>query len=370
MFRSIKLRNRDPRPVLAAVFTVAFALVALSAQAQLHQAWTERWDGSPSGDDGGWAVATDSAGNIIVAGETGTAANGSDALVIKYDRSGKFLWQQTYNGPGNATDYWINVAVDGSDRIVVQGQSDGGATSYDFVTRVYAGDGTPLWVQRYDGLGSGYDLAFAMDLDGQDNIYAVGIEEGTDGLEEFTTIKYLPDGTEAWVRRYESSSYPPNERAWGEGLAVTAGGTVYAGGDAINASGGLDFALLKYDTNGNLLWDQLFDSTFGGGDAFRGMALGPNEEIYLCGISESASGIEDRVAQYDAAGSFQWEGRYRRVRRVSLRRVSCRRPERQCLCRREIHQHRRVFRLGDGLLRHQRHPAVGAPLPAVLLCRG
>jgi hypothetical protein len=91
---------------------------------------------------------------------------------------------------------------------------------------------------------------------------------------------------------------------------VTGSGTVYAGGDAINASGGLDYALLKYDTDGNLLWERLFDGSYGGGDAFRDIALGPNEEVHLCGLSESASGHEYAVATYDSAGTFQWEGRW------------------------------------------------------------
>jgi len=302
--------NTVRRFLLAASVAAIVALPTIQARAQLHQAWTDRWDGSLSGDDGAYAMTVDSNGNIVVAGETETATGGGDGLVVKYDPSGRKLWQQTYDGPANAYEYWNEIETDSSDRIVVLGQSDGGASSWDFVTLVYDADGTFLWEQRYDGLGNGYDLALAMDLDGLDNIYVVGIEEGTDGLEEFTTIKYLPDGTEAWVRRYESSAYPPNERAWGEGVAVTAAGTVYAAGDAINASGGLDYALLKYDTDGNLLWERLFDGTYGGGDAFRDIALGPNEEIYLCGITETGTGFEYGVAQYDSAGTFQWEGRW------------------------------------------------------------
>ncbi len=177
MFRSIKLRNRDPRPVLRRSSPSLLPSCTVG-QAQLHQAWTERWDGSPSGDDGGWAVATDSAGNIIVAGETGTAANGSDALVIKYDRSGKFL------GSRPTTDRGTPPILDQRRRRRQRPHRRPGAVGRWGDELRFRHQG--LCRRRHAPLGPALRRAgqrlrpgLAMDLDGQDNIYAVGIEEGT-----------------------------------------------------------------------------------------------------------------------------------------------------------------------------------------------
>ncbi len=293
-----------------AAWTVAIALVGVAAQAQLHKAWMESWDGPlPASTDGGYAVASDSTGNTYVAGDVATAANGSDGLLIKYDRSGKLLWERTYDGPGADTDYFTYIRIDSNDQILLLGQSIGNGTDWDFLTIKYSPSGALLWEQRYDGLGSGQDLVYGIDVDTQDNVCIVGVETGADGFPKFTTIKYLADGTEDWVRRYESS-YPGNINAWGFSVHVTDDGTVYAAGDAISSTGSLDFALLKYDSDGTLLWDRLFDGLYGAADALYDMALGPNEELYLTGISETGTGFEYCVAKYNSSGDFQWEGRY------------------------------------------------------------
>jgi len=175
--------------------------------------------------------------------------------------------------------------------------------------RTGAPDGTLLWEQRFDGLGNGYDLALEMDIGPLDTVSVVGIEAGADGFEKFTTITYLADGTEDWVSRYESS-FPGNIRAWGFAVRVADDGSVYAAGDAINLAGGLDYALLKYDATGTLVWERLFDGLYGLADGVWDMTLGPNDEPYLSGISETGTGFEYCVVKYNSSGDFQWEGRY------------------------------------------------------------
>ncbi len=302
-------QKRRPQAWTVACWVIAFAFVAISAQAQPYQAWMESWEGPTAGTDAGWAVETDSTGNIYVAGEVATAAQGSDGLLIKYDPSGKLLWERTYDGPGSDTDYFTYMRIDSSDNIVLLGQSIGNGTDWDFLTLKYLPDGTLLWEQRYDGLGGGYDLALGINLNVQDNVYVIGIETDTDGFEKIITIKYLPDGTEDWAMRYESA-YPANPRAWGYVVQPTDDGTVYAAGDAINPAGGLDYLLLKYAADGTLLWERLFDGSYGLYDGVWDMALGPNEELYLAGISATGTGFEYCVVKYDSAGVFQWEGRY------------------------------------------------------------
>ena len=83
-----------------------------------------------SGGDGGYGVAVDGSGNIVVTGDTtssGWVSGGfdtildgdSDAFVAKLSASGGHLWS-TYLG-GNIDDWGWGVAVDGSGNILVTG---------------------------------------------------------------------------------------------------------------------------------------------------------------------------------------------------------------------------------------------------------
>jgi hypothetical protein len=66
--------------------------------------WTRTHDGAAGGDDFGYGVAVDAAGNVFAAGAESTAAGDLDAWVRKYDAGGNTLWTQTYDGPGNGDD--------------------------------------------------------------------------------------------------------------------------------------------------------------------------------------------------------------------------------------------------------------------------
>ncbi len=125
--------------------------------------WTNRYNGPGNGNDGAQAVAVDGSNNVIV---TGYSANtiaypyNYDYVTIKYSSDGVPLWTNRYNGPGNGEDDAWAVAVDGRNNVIVTGRSDvnGYGTNYDYATIAYSGAGVPLWTNRYHGPGTGYDL--------------------------------------------------------------------------------------------------------------------------------------------------------------------------------------------------------------------
>jgi len=295
-----------------ALGVTAVLMLTATVSAQPYPAWFEMWSGLDAVEDIGWDVDTDSEGNIIVGGWTTVDDMGHDGLLIKYDRSGRLLWQQTYEGTGNGNDYLGEIKIDSNDNILLHGCSEGVGTDYDFLTLKYASDGTLLWEQRFDGTGSGVDWSGgfgAIDLDAADNVYITGYSLGTSGDHEFMTIKYAADGTQEWVQTYVSPN-PDNPGAYGWFLEVTDDGTVYAGGDAMNLAGSRDYVLLKYDTNGTLLWDRLYDGPAGVSDTQYAMKIGPNEDVYLTGIIGTRTGYEYGVAKYDSNGVFQWDAQY------------------------------------------------------------
>src|ERR1019366_3279801 len=106
-----------------------------------------------------YAVAVDGSNNVIVTGYSDGGGYNFDYATIKYSSAGVPLWTNRYNGPGNDADYAFAVAVDGSNNVIVTGGSDAGSyPNYysDYATIQYSSAGVPLWTNRY-GNGPGND---------------------------------------------------------------------------------------------------------------------------------------------------------------------------------------------------------------------
>src|SRR5512144_1301699 len=58
------------------------------------------------------------------------------------------------------------------------------------------------WVARYDGPGKGEDRATALAVDGQSSVYVTGVSVGSRTGTDYATLKYNPAGKLVWVQRY------------------------------------------------------------------------------------------------------------------------------------------------------------------------
>jgi uncharacterized delta-60 repeat protein len=168
--------------------------------------WTRRYSG-PYFIDTAAALAVDSAGNVVVTGDSLSPSGGSDYLTVKYSGAGAALWTNRYNGTGNADDYANSIAVDGDGNVFVTGSSYG-VISQDYATIAYSGAGVPVWTNRFSGPGSVKNFeglvirgsvidalktrqAVAVGHDG--SVYVTGTSEvnnhGT--ASDFATVKYV-----------------------------------------------------------------------------------------------------------------------------------------------------------------------------------
>ncbi len=153
--------------------------------------WSKRFGGTE--DDLAVSVATDSQGNLVVAGTFwGTANFGgtdltaagtglyADVFVAKYDANGEHLWSHAFGDPDSNESGSAN--VDGSGNVVLlglfagtiefQGHSLHGAGSKDIFMAKCDEDGNHLWSHGYGGPGYEYGVATA--FDGANNIVAGG----------------------------------------------------------------------------------------------------------------------------------------------------------------------------------------------------
>jgi len=205
--------------------------------------WTNRYNGPGNSSDYAVAVATDTNGNVIVTGYSAGGGSGYDYATIAYSSAGVPLWTNRYTGTASGPDYARALAVDSGGNVIVAGDSTGSSSSIDSATIKYSSAGVPLWTNRYNGPANSSDTAVAVTIDTYGNVFVIGRSAGIGTGDDYATIAYSSAGLPLWTNRYNgtgnSSDYPQD-------VTVDAGGNVIVTGYSPGSGVGYDFATVKY----------------------------------------------------------------------------------------------------------------------------
>jgi len=251
-----------------------------------------------SGEDIGNSCATDGSGNVYMAGLTESAsmiASGghqnsfggeADAFVVKFNGEGIRQWA-TYFG-GNEEDIGRSCATSALGDVYLAGQTrsiggiamnghqnEAGLYRDAFLVK-FSPDGTRQWGTYYGGLND--DWGYSCITDSEGNVHLAGQTRST------------------------------NQIAF-NGYQNTLGGEA-------------DAFLTKFNSNGILLWGTYFGG--GGNDYGRSCAIDINDNIYLCGQTQSAANIASNghqnifgtgggdafLVKFDASGVRVWATYY------------------------------------------------------------
>lgn len=258
-----------------------------------------------SDNDFGNAVAIDSSGKIVVAGQSVSAAGGWDMTLWRYNTNGTL--DDTFNGTGyashhnaaggNSADYGNAVAIDSSGKIVVAGYSLNASGNFDMVVWRYNSNGTldPTFngtgYAVHDGAAGGTDsdIGYSVTLDSSGRILVTGYSYNTTFDTDMVVWRYNTDGT--LDTTFNGTGYTVHAGAAGgtngydEGYSITidSSGKILVAGLSSNAAGNYDMAVWKYNTNGTL--DTTFNNT--GYAAHDGAAGGGNDEGYAIALDSS-----------------------------------------------------------------------------------
>jgi hypothetical protein len=243
--------------------------------------WEAIYIGTGSGPDRGNAIAVDGSGDVYVTGSAVGFGTYVDYVTIRYGSEGG-VWR-TYNGPADSSDAAQALAIDGSGNVYVTGQSYGSGTGYDYATIKYLPSGDTAWVRRYNGPGNGEDMGNDIAVDNSGNVYVTGGSDGSGTGSDYATIKYLSNGDTAWVRRYNG---PGNGNDQAIAIAVDTSGNVYVTGGSTGSETGHDFTTIKYLANGDSGWVMRYDGPAGDDDASVSIAVDDSGNVYVTGYSE------------------------------------------------------------------------------------
>ncbi len=185
----------------------------------------------------------DASRNIYLTGGVQDSGTIISYATIKYDPDGNQLWVARYRGPnpGGAYDFGISLALDSNADVYVTGYSFGdGTTNVDIATIRYDSSGNQLWLRRYNGPANGLDEGRDIFLDSVGNVYVAGVSTGTNATYDYLLLKYDSNGNFLWEKRYELSV----DFFGSEIFSIDRNGNLYLSGtDTQNA---YDFVTIKY----------------------------------------------------------------------------------------------------------------------------
>lgn len=310
-----------------------------------------------SNDDKGHGVAVARSGNVYITGEIGsssvtfgsTTLSGiyisGNAFIAKYDNNGNFIWVQVYSDWYGGNEIGYDIALDENENIFITGIFDGTFYRLGTDTLANSNDGTqdifvakfdssgnPIWAKSSGGIYDDYSNSVAVDTMG--NCYITGryrnssisfdsITLTNTGFDNFFIAKFNPQGLTQWAKNSVGSSVQMGVSTGTDeiGNVYVTGSfsspTITFGSYSLNLTGALnyDIFLVKYDTNGNVLWAKSAGGT--SNDFAYCIAVDKNGDSYISGTfmgnfvisSTTLSAFASKdvyIAKHDNNGNMMW----------------------------------------------------------------
>ncbi|HQV32801.1 MAG TPA: SBBP repeat-containing protein, partial [Calditrichia bacterium] len=271
-----------------------------------QELWRAIYNGPANSTDWAKDITVDAAGNVYITGfATLEGGRSTDYLTIKYDAAGQEQWVAAYNGPASSQDYAYALGLDGNGNVYVSGYSrDPTGTNATITTVQYDPSGNEQWVARYLGAFDLFEQKVSLVVDQSGNCYVAGMHfEMTYTDRDFALVKYSSTGVERWAVRYAG---PGNGEDSVTDLATDNSGNIYLTGRSVGNGSGSDYATVKYDSTGQELWLARYDGPAGQEDAAAAIELDSSGNIYVTGFSGGFGGADFATVKYDPDGNLLW----------------------------------------------------------------
>jgi uncharacterized delta-60 repeat protein len=156
------------------------------------------------------------------------------------------------------------------------------------------------WVRRFNGPTNSEDDAKIIKVDNNGFIYVGGVVSTIPGYLNYGVIKYTPYGDSVWFRYYNS---PVNRESLLRDMAIDYNNNIIVTGSSYG-NNYTDYATVKWDSDGNLLWAKRFD----GGDVDQAFALDVDGSGNICVTGTSNDNYF--TIKYNPAGDTLWTNNF------------------------------------------------------------
>lgn len=294
------------------ILSVLSACISITCVSQVSILWSQTYSSGGNYIDRAVEMVTDGSGNVYVTG-IGRGTSNFDIVTIKYNSAGVQQWISSFNGSGNGLDEGRGIAIDAANNVYVVGWSTSTGANYDYVTIKYNGaSGAQVWSRTFNGTASTTDDPYDIAVDGNANVYVTGGTNSTGAGEDYGTVKYDSAGTFQWVQLYSFTGANIDKA---RALCIDGGNNIYVTGLSTGAGSGLDYATLKYNAAGTMLWGSAHRYNGPGNNDDESKAIAVDNatgNVYITGYSRNSVIIDYDVAtiMINSAGAQQWVMRY------------------------------------------------------------
>jgi uncharacterized delta-60 repeat protein len=220
-------------------------------------------------------------------------------------------WANRFNGTANNWDSGVDIAHDSHENVYVAGETFNSSDRRDILLIKYNSSGAQEWLRVYNSPSNGDEQPVAIEVDFEDNIIIAGIAEQAGSMMDYVILKYNPQGQLLWDEFYNEV---PNSNDYLNGLTLDNAGNVYVTGSLKVSSGGYDMATLKYSSTGNLLWARKFSDTDSSlSESGNAITLDNLGSVIVTGAGEHTDHSTQRdhptniiTAKYTSSGTEEW----------------------------------------------------------------
>jgi hypothetical protein len=250
---------------LAAYFVISAACPTSADAEFLQREWVRTYVNSSSKTNEAAFINRAPDGTIIVAGTSQNEAGDGDYEIIKYQPNGDEMWRARYGSANNGDDQLRGIAIDPSGNVIATGTSQtvkfsamgallwatplsgravcansnyvyvAGSSEVDISTvqlQNNSADGHENWRRLIDGAGHNIDIAEALTMDGNGNVYVAGREslpcQGLFCYKVYGVASYTDAGQQRW--HTNTFNYFPATWAAVSSLFIHPNGSLYVFG--------------------------------------------------------------------------------------------------------------------------------------------
>jgi hypothetical protein len=263
--------------------------------------WTYTYNGTGSAADLVSAMALDSS-NIYITGASVGISSLFDFTTIKLNSAGNVQWNNRYNYL--ASDLPIDIDIIDTN-IYVNGGSQSTMTNWDYALLHYSINGAPIDTIRTTGTGVGFDRATQAVTDNQGYIYITGTYATTSNGLDYKTIKFDQQGNVKWISTFDNTAHQDDIA---NAIAVDFDGNVYITGKTFNSMGNYDYCTIKYDSLGTEQWTRFYDNKYY--DEATSITVDSYNNVYVTGSSSNTANKDFTTIGYGTSGDTLWTKRF------------------------------------------------------------
>lgn len=262
------------------------------------------YGGSPLPYDAGTAITGDNDGHIYVTGSSAGNNTNSDYVIIKLTTANaNEVWVRRYDYaefddiPAKIELYSNNT------KVLVSGGSQIDDSPVTWEMAMVVMDSSNQVFEDYrtgQSITSGISEVYDMTVDANDNIYIVGTKK--DATTDYDIIVYKLDDelNLIWEETYDG--YGEDDR--GKGIKVDNQGNVYVAGNVTTLNEGKNYSLLKYDSNGNLVWSREYNGMASQDDEAVQLVITDNNKVFVTGSATHGNNTNFVTLGYDENGTI------------------------------------------------------------------